>query len=167
MKEGTSVADYISTLKGLQQQLAGTEQAISDIDLVTHLLATLAGAFDNFVEIVTQQMDVDGVSGRPTIESITSRLAGHGNSLATRNARVGAAASAAGTLTSGNALAAGVHRRNGCGGRGWHRGLLPYPNHRKAESNQKCYYCLREGHIERKCSLKQSAADYKKERLGE
>ena len=107
MKEGTSVADYISTLKGLQQQLAGTEQAISDIDLVTHLLATLAGAFDNFVEIATQQMDVDGVSGRPTIESITSRLAGHGNSLATRNARVGAAASAAGTLTSGNALAAG------------------------------------------------------------
>ena len=41
------------------------------------------------------------------------------------------------------------------------------PTREKAESNQKCYYCLREGHIERKCSLKQNAADYKKERLGE
>ena len=63
MKEGSTVADYISTLRGLQRQLAGTEQAISDIDLVSHLLATLTETFHNFVDILTQQMDVDGVNG--------------------------------------------------------------------------------------------------------
>ena len=145
--------DYISTLKGLQRQLAGIEQAISNIDLVTHLLATLT------VDITTQQMDVNGVNGQPTIESITSRLIEHENSLTIRNAKVGATTNTAGTP--GNALAAGVHRRGGHGGRG---GLQPYPNQRKAASNLKCYYCLKEGHRERDCSLKQNAADYRKER---
>jgi len=94
MKEGTSVADYISTLKGLQRQLAGTEQAISDVDLVTQLLATLTETFNTFVGITTQQMDVNG---RPTIESIASCLIEYVNSLSTHNAKVGATTNSAGT----------------------------------------------------------------------
>ena len=107
MKEGAPVANYISTLIGLQRQVAGTDQAISDIDLLTHLLSTLTTSFYTFVDIAIQQME--GM----TIDLITTRLVEYENSRASRNAKVGATPNTAGTLTTGNALAASSGYKNG------------------------------------------------------
>ena len=38
---------------------------------------------------------------------------------------------------------------------------------RQAESDLKCFYCLKEGHRERDCPLRLDAANYRKERLDE
>ena len=162
MKEGTPVANYISTLIGLQRQVAGTDQAISDIDLLTHLLSTLTASFYTFVDIATQQME--GM----TIDLITTRLVEYENSLANRNAKVGATPNTAGTLTTGNALAASSGYKNGKNGRyGKERGSGKHsrkPYDRNSNKDLECYYCLKPGHRVRDCATKKKAEEKQKER---
>jgi len=47
MKPGTSIDEYISSLKAMQVELAGTSQAISDESHIIHLLSTLPESFDS------------------------------------------------------------------------------------------------------------------------
>ena len=162
MKSNVTVAEYISDLLAIRQELAGSDEAISDTTVVSHLLRTVPDSFAITVGILKHKSPEE-----QTLDSVSAALIEEETSLARRNTQVGSTLNTAGTLTSGNALAAGVQRRGGRGGRGGHRRWQPYANQRKAELNQKCHYCLREGHRERDCSLKQNAADYKKERLGE
>ena len=169
MQPGTSVSAYISTLKDIRQPLAGSEERISDNVLIGHLLSTLPETFANIAGIIENKP-----AAELTLNAVTTSLVNAETSMTLRNAQVGSNTNTASTIIDGNALATTVRsgsinqgNRGQNSGRGGHRRWQPYSNQRQAESNPKCYYCLREGHRERDCSLKQNAADYRKERQGE
>jgi len=56
MKPGTSVAEYISCLLAIRQELAGTEEAISDTTVVCHLLRTIPESFAITVGVLKNKL---------------------------------------------------------------------------------------------------------------
>ena len=143
MKPDTSVSVYISTLKSMRQELAGSEEEITERVLLARLLSTLPDSFANKVSILKHKPLAE-----QTLDTIETWLVEHEASVALRKAQVGSNTNSASTLTTGNALAATTSSRySNCqhsGGR-WKRSkhggstsrFEPYPK-RQAESDLKC-----------------------------
>jgi hypothetical protein len=66
MKPGTSVAEYISSLLAIPQELAGTEEAMSDITVVCLLLRTVPESLAITVGVLkhkpSEEQNVDAVT---------------------------------------------------------------------------------------------------------
>jgi hypothetical protein len=170
MKEGTSVQAYIAKLTTIQQELAGTPDALADESLISHLLQNLSKNYKTLVDIITHR-PTDG----ETIGSITTELIEYETSNALYIAQVGSNTNTAGTVVDGHALAAETqgnpnyssnrgrghgHGRGRGSGRGGGNRRKPYE--RPAEI---CFYCTEEGHRANDCSLRQKADRVKKETL--
>ena len=170
MKAGTLVQDYISTLTNLQRELVGTPEEISDESLISHLLANLSDSFKSVVDIITIRPSDD-----ETLDSIGTQLIEYETSDALRKAQVGSNANTAGTVAEGHALAAegDIHATRGKQQSGRGRGNRQGRGNGRGRGNRhkpydlrpvgKCFYCMREGHRENDCTLKQRAEAFKKE----
>ena len=155
MKPGTSVAEYISSVLAIRQELAGTDEAISDTTVVCHLLRTVPQSFAITVGVLKKKP-----SEEQTVDAVTAALIQEETPLARRNDQVGSNLNVAGTTT--QALAATAHHR------GKRRGGSSYgdrkPYERPRDSRLQCFYCTREGHKEADCWVKQEAERLKQER---
>ena len=92
MKPGTSVAEYISSLLAIRQELAGAEEAISDTTVVCHLLRTVPESFAITVGVLKNKP-----SEEQTVDAVTAALIEEETSLARRNDQVGSNLNIAGT----------------------------------------------------------------------
>ena len=172
MKTGSPVQDYISSLTNLRRELVGTPEEISDENLISHLLANLTDSFKTVVDIITIRP-----SEQESLDSICTQLIEYETSNALRKAQVGSNPNTAGTVAEGHALAAvgdtqatrGKQQygrgRGNRRGRGNGRGNGHSNRHKPYDSKPvgKCFYCLKEGHWEIDCNLKQKAEAFKKE----
>ena len=170
MKPGTSVSEYISTLTGLQRELAGTREEISDVTLISHLLNNLTDNFWGIVDVITLLP-----SDNDTVHSITRSLIEYETLKELRNARIGANMNGVNTLTEGDAVAATHsthenHAKHRSGKRFGRRARKAPYSDRKSTSDPtegpECWYCLRKGHRQTDCSLKRKAVLRQKERGG-
>jgi len=161
MKPDPLVQDFISSLTTIQQELVGTPEEISDESLISHLLAILSNTFKSVVDIITIRPADD-----ETLDSISTQLIEYETSNALRKAQIGSNPNTAGTVVEEHALTAeentkgtrGYHSGRGRGsqrrrGKGCGNGRKPYIS----KSTGKCFYCLKEGHRQYQCSLKQKA----------
>jgi len=154
MKPGTSVAEYISCLLAIRQELAGTEEAISDTTVVCHLLRTVPESFAITVGVLKNKP-----SEEQTADAVTAALIEEETSLARRNDQVGSNLNIAGTTRQALAARTQHGKRRGYGGYGNRK-----PCGRPSNSGPRCFYCTREGHKESDCWVKQEAERLKEER---
>jgi hypothetical protein len=154
MKPGTSVAEYISCLLAIRQELAGTEEAISDTTVVCHLLRTVPESFAITVGVLKNKP-----SEEQTVDAVTAALIEEETSLARRNDQVGSNLNIAGTTRQALAARTQHGKRRGYGGYGNRK-----PYGRPSNSGLRCFYCTREGHKESDCWVKQEAERLKEGR---
>ena len=154
MKPGTSVAEYISCLLAIRQELAGTEEAISDTTVVCHRLRTVPESFAITVGVLKNKP-----SEEQTVDAVTAALIEEETSLARRNDQVGSNLNIAGTTRQALAARTQHGKRRGYGGYGNRK-----PYGRPSNSGLRCFYCTRERHKESDCWAKQEAERLKEER---
>ena len=82
MKPDTSVSAYISTLKSMRQELAGSEEEITERALLARLLSTLPDSFANEVRILKHKPLAE-----QTLDTIETWLVEHEASVALRKAK--------------------------------------------------------------------------------
>jgi hypothetical protein len=170
MKPDTLVQAFISSLTALQQELVGTPEEISDDSLISHLLANLSDTFKSVVDIITIRPSAD-----ETLDSVSTQLIEYETSNALRKAQIGSNPNTAGTVAEGHALVAegGTHethtrQQSGRGrgnGRGYGQGHRNRHQPYGSRPVSKCFYCLKEGHRQNECALKQKAEAFRKETL--
>jgi len=80
MKPGTSVTEYISSLLAIDQELATTEEAISDTTIVCHLLRTISESFAITVGVLKNK-----ASKEQTVDAVTVALIEEETLLVQRN----------------------------------------------------------------------------------
>jgi len=151
MKPGTSVAEYISCLLAIRQELAGTEEAISDTTVVCHLLRTVPESFAITVGVLKNKPPEE-----QSVDAVTAALIEEETSLARRTDQVGSNLNIAGNTRQALAARARHGKRRGYGNR------KPYG--RPSNSGLRCFYCTREGHKEGDCQVKKEAERLTEER---
>jgi len=154
MKPGTSVAEYISCLLAIRQELAGTEEAISDTTVVCHLLRTVPESFGITVSVLKNKPPEE-----QSVDAVTAALIEEETSLARRTDQVGSNLNIAGTTRQALAARARHGKRRGYGGYGNRK-----PYGRPCNSGLRCFYCTREGHKEGDCQVKKEAERLTEER---
>ena len=77
MKPGTSVAQYISCLLAMCQELCGTEEAISETIVICHLLRTVPESFTITIGVLKNKH-----SEEQTVDAVTAALIEEETSLA-------------------------------------------------------------------------------------
>jgi len=141
MKPGTSVAEYPSCLLAIRQELAGTEEAISDTNVVCHLIRTVSESFTITVGVLKNKP-----SEEQTVDAVTAALIEEETSLALRSDQVGSNLNIAGTTRQALAARTQHGTRRGYGGYGNRK-----PYGRPSNSGPRCFYCTREGYKESDC----------------
>jgi hypothetical protein len=170
MSANSTVSEYISSLRETRKELVGSAEKISDETLLTHLLSTLPDSFSNIVDIITHKPIEE-----QTLAAVTSDLIEHEKKLQERKEELGAGTNTANTMTDANALAASVQFRNRSAYRRtpYKRNNKPRDSHTESSNSDsqrndtanQCWYCLKPGHIQRDCELKQQASELKIKRV--
>ena len=164
MKPDMSVATYIATLTDMRQELAGSEEEITETAMRSRILSTLPESFANIVGILKHKPLAE-----QTLQSIEASLVEHEASIALRNTHIGASTNSA--STTGNALVAthigdnpkqqsGRQQSSKRGGRGrfGRGGGKPYSSRKPASKfSGECWHCGKKGHREQDCFAKQKA----------
>jgi len=160
------IQKYLSKLVQLHRRPAGTEQAITDEALSSHLISTLLASFNSFVDIILHQPDGD------TMENLISKVieaaataSSCNNEQTSSNTSItsGTVTDTTSITTSGNFRKAS--RGGNRGGIGQVRGMGMIGQAR-ARANWKrghqepisCWYCGLRGHRESDCRTKQRAS---------
>jgi len=118
MKPVTSVAEYISCLLAICQELAGTEEVISDTTVVCRLLRTVPQSFAITIGVLKNKP-----SDEQTVDAVTAALIEEETSLAQRNDQVGSNLNIAGTTRQALAARTQHGKQRGYGG---YRNRKPY-----------------------------------------
>jgi hypothetical protein len=177
MSADSTVSEYISSLRETRKELFGSAEKITDETLLTHLLSTLPDSFSNIVDIITHKPIEE-----QTLASVTSDLIEYEKKLQERKEELGAGTNTANTMTDANALAASVQSRNRSTFRRTPYNLQrnnkprdPQTEHSNSDSKaidtqrndtgNQCWYCLKTGHIQRDCELKQRASELRIKRV--
>ena len=154
VKPGTLVAEYISCLLDFREELAGTEDVISDTTVVCHLLQTVPESFAITVSVLKNKPSEEQI-----MDADTAALIEEATSIAPRNHQVVSYLHIAGTTR--QALSARTQH-------GKRRIYAAYGNRKPYErwSNLglRCFRFTQEGHKEGDCRVKQAAEWLSEER---
>jgi hypothetical protein len=165
MKPSGTAGEWIAELRQIQNQLALSDDAISDRQMVTHILAKLPPKFSTLRQIITHSAN----PADQTLESVSRNIHLFEEQEKLKNQLSGNLDSAS-TLTNANALYAGGNRhRNSHGNNRHHRNPKNRQNSsdrpkRKAGKDDVCYYCTKKGHFSSDCRTRIQAEKMGQER---
>jgi hypothetical protein len=133
-----TIQNYLRRLRDLQRQVTGTEEEITDGQILSKVLHSLPEVYRPKIAAIEDRPDL-------TIDLLESYLVGYQTHLQTTGHL--------GTTSSTSAFAARGGKRKGFSGGGRGRGKTPAG----ISKDVKCWYCLKKGHTQNDCRLKKAA----------
>jgi len=143
-----SITTYINYLRGFQQQLQGTNNEISNDELVNRIMTSLLASWEQRIITLDDKRDL-------TLDDLKRALRSHQAKQADVPTQATKALAVAryGTRARGN-----PHRGCGRGGRA---------NDRRSSgcSTKSCWYCLKAGHSQNDCFMRKKAEEARRDRM--
>jgi hypothetical protein len=147
-----SISTFISKVLTYREQLAHTTQALTDNEIVSHLITNLPSSWRIIRTIISNQP-----AASKTLNYTINALVNYETELQDDKNEEQPAT---------NALVATTGHKQSRGQGGWSqgRGRIEKPSRNPERNQVRCWYCLRPGHKERDCRLKKEADEEREKR---
>ena len=162
MTDVESLSPYIARLTGYQTELAGTRKAITDEDLVSHLLTFLPVKYHNIRRHIW-----DRPIENQTMDYVRNTLLEHEAQTSLDTPAVETTALAAKSIKSAKpakaakAVKGSHHHHHHYKGKYRDNQRYHQSTNRQGTRDLTCFYCLKKGHFESDCRLKKQSIEFR------